>query len=262
MPKGGRLLIETSTVEIPVARAWHNAAARAGKFVCLTVRDTGCGIEQKLLQRIFEPFFTTKAIGKGTGLGLATVYGIVKQHQGWIEVESEIGVGTTFKIFLPATDEKAGDAPVIFAPKSEIVNGGGETILLVEDELSLLELVRNVLQRYHYHVLTATTGGEALRVWDENAGRIDLLLTDMIMPGGMTGGELAAELKNRKPGLNVIFTSGYSTEFIGKDIGQDGTNFLPKPYQPHQVARMIREIIDAAGGQRQFAPVHASARLN
>jgi len=251
MPKGGRLFIETCDVEVPVALTRQNSEAHAGAFVCLTVRDTGCGIEQKFLPRIFEPFFTTKEVGKGTGLGLATVYGIVKQHQGWIEVESELGVGTAFKIFLPATGEKAGDTPAIFAPQSETVIGGRETILVVEDEPGLLALVRSVLECYQYRVLTAASGGEALHLWGEHQGQIDLLLTDMIMPGGMTGGELAAELKKRKPGLNVIFTSGYSAELSGKDVAQNSTNFLPKPYQPHQVARMIRKIFDAAGGQRQ-----------
>jgi PAS domain S-box-containing protein len=251
MPKGGSLFIETSAGEVTAAGAWQHSEARAGRFVCLTVRDTGCGIEPKLLPRIFEPFFTTKEAGKGTGLGLATVYGIVKQHHGWVEVESKVGTGTAFKIFLPAAAETAA-APTVFPPPSETVNGGQETILVVEDEPGLLELVRHMLASYHYRVLTAASGGEALRVWDEHQGRIDLLLTDMIMPGGMTGGELAAELKKRKPGLNVIYTSGYSAELIGKDIGQNGTNFLPKPYQPHQVARMIREIIDAADGKRRF----------
>jgi len=249
MPKGGRLIVETSTVEIPGTMARQKSEARAGEFVCLTVRDTGCGIERKHLARIFEPFFTTKPVGKGTGLGLATVYGIVKQHRGWIEVESEIGAGTAFKIFLPIAGERAGDAAAIPPAKPETVSGGKETILVVEDEPGLLELVRRVLERYQYRVLIAGSGREALRVWDENHGQIDLLLTDMIMPGGMTGGELVAELKNRKPKLNVIFTSGYSAELIGKDIGQTGTNFLPKPYQPQQVAQMIRRIIDAGDGQ-------------
>jgi len=213
--------------------------------VCLTVTDTGCGMERKVLQRIFEPFFTTKEIGKGTGLGLATVYGIVKQHRGWVEVESEIGVGTTFKIFLPVTLDEAVATPAV-ASKSETVNGGEETILVVEDEIGLLELVRNILQRYHYRVLIASSGVEALRVWDEHHGRIDLLLTDMIMPGGVTGSDLAAELKKRKPGLKVVITSGYSSELVGKDFGRSETTFLPKPYQPHQVARMIRETLDIA----------------
>jgi two-component system cell cycle sensor histidine kinase/response regulator CckA len=245
MPKGGKLLIETSAVEIIAAHVRQNPEAHAGGFVCLTVTDTGCGMERKVLQRIFEPFFTTKEIGKGTGLGLATVYGIVKQHRGWVEVESEIGVGTTFKIFLPVTLDEAVATPAV-ASKSETVNGGEETILVVEDEIGLLELVRNILQRYHYRVLIASSGVEALRVWDEHHGRIDLLLTDMIMPGGVTGSDLAAELKKRKPGLKVVITSGYSSELVGKDFGRSETTFLPKPYQPHQVARMIRETLDIA----------------
>jgi CheY-like chemotaxis protein len=254
MPKGGRLFIETSAVEIPGALARQHPEARAGEFVCLTVRDTGCGIDKKILPRIFEPFFTTKEIGKGTGLGLATVYGIVQQHQGWIEVESEVGTGTVFTVFLPAAGKVTAEALALSPLKPETVGGGRETILVVEDEPCLLELVRSVLESYQYRVLTATSGGEALRVWEKNAGRIDLLLTDMIMPGGMTGGELAAELKHRQPGLNVVFTSGYSAELIGKDLAQDGTNFLPKPYQPHQVARLIREIIDASLEKRRQQP--------
>ena len=160
MPKGGKLLIETSAVEIIAAHIRHNPEARAGQFVCLTVTDTGSGMERKVLQRIFEPFFTTKEIGKGTGLGLSTVYGIVKQHQGWVEVESEVGVGTTFKIFLPAALAEAAVTPAA-APKSEAIAGGEETILVVEDEVSLLELVRNVLRPYRYHVLIASSGVEA-----------------------------------------------------------------------------------------------------
>jgi signal transduction histidine kinase/DNA-binding response OmpR family regulator len=255
MPKGGKLLIETSAVEIAENHVRQNPEARAGGFICLTVTDTGCGMERKVLQRIFEPFFTTKEAGKGTGIGLATVYGIVKQHHGWVEVESEVGTGTTFKIFLPVAHDAAPAAPAA-APKSETVNGGEETILVVEDEIGLLELVRKVLESHHYHILIASSGAEALRVWDEHAGRIDLLLTDMIMPGGMTGRDLAAEFKKRKPGLNVIFTSGYSAELTGKDIGQHGTNFLQKPYQPQQVARMIRDALDAAPkNHRETAPV-------
>jgi two-component system, cell cycle sensor histidine kinase and response regulator CckA len=244
MPKGGRLLLETSVAEINAVQTRQNPEARTGGFICLTVTDTGCGIDRKLLSRIFEPFFTTKEIGKGTGLGLATVYGIVKQHHGWVEVESEVGIGTTFKIFLPISSDEVA-APVI-APKSAAIHGGQETILVVEDEVSLLELIRNVLERYHYRILIASTGLEALRVWDENHGQIDLLLTDMLMPGGVTGGDLAKELKKRKPGLKVIFTSGYSSELVGKDFGKGEAIFLSKPYQPQQVARMIRETLDSA----------------
>jgi PAS domain S-box-containing protein len=246
MPKGGKILIATSAVEIMPAQACQNPEARAGSFVCLTLKDTGSGIEVRLLPRIFEPFFTTKEIGKGTGLGLATVYGIVKQHHGWIEVESEVGAGTIFKIFLPAAHDKASVIPAAKSSESETtVYGGEETILLVEDEISLLELTRKVLQGYHYRVLAASSSVEALRIWDEHYGHIDLLLTDMIMPGGISGGDLIAVLKKRKHALKVIVTSGYSSELVGKDLAQDDTVFLPKPYQPQQIARIIREALDA-----------------
>ena len=191
MPKGGRLLIETAAVEIDASYVQLHPEAHPGRFVCLTVTDTGCGMERSVLQRIFEPFFTTKEVGKGTGLGLATVYGIVKQHHGWVEVQSKVGVGTTFKVFFPA----AGDAGQLSGnpqPESETVQGGPETILLVEDEKDLLDLMREVLQQYQYRILTASCGSEALQIWDEHRGQIDLLLTDMIMPGGMTGDELAS----------------------------------------------------------------------
>ncbi len=217
-------------------------------------------MERKVLRRIFEPFFTTKEVGKGTGIGLATVYGIVKQHQGWVEVESEVGVGTTFKIFLPAVRDKIAAAPEP-ASKPETISGGGETILIVEDEINLLDLVRKVLEGYHYRILIASSGAEALRVWEEQAGRIDLLLTDMIMPGGLTGTDLAAELTKRKPGLPVIFSSGYSSELVGKDFGPGDNLFLSKPYQPQQVARMIRAVLDSAPkNRRRFAPFQTNDR--
>jgi CheY-like chemotaxis protein len=182
-------------------------------------------------------------------LGLATVYGVVKQHHGWIEVQSEIGVGTTFKVFIPVAG-KAGDAPADPSAKSENVRGGKESILLVEDEIGLLELVREILQQYQYRVLIASSGVEALRVWDECNGQIDLLLTDMIMPGGMTGTDLAAELKRRKPGLKVIYASGYSAALTGKDFTQGKNIFLAKPYQPNQVARLIRDTLDGVPKDR------------
>jgi signal transduction histidine kinase/ActR/RegA family two-component response regulator len=250
MPKGGKLLITTSAAEIDAAYVRQHPEARVGWFVCLTVSDTGCGMDHQVLRRVFEPFFTTKEVGKGTGLGLATVYGVVKQHHGWIEVQSEVGVGTTFKILLPVAG-KAGDAPADPAVKSEIIQGGKETILLVEDEIGLLELVRDILQQYHYRVLIASSGAEALRIWDQCNGQVDLLLTDMVMPGGMTGGDLAAELKKRKPGLKVIYASGYSSVLTGKDFSQGNNIFLAKPYQPNQVARLIRTTIDAPPEDQQ-----------
>jgi len=249
MPKGGKFIITTSAVEIDSAYLKQHPEGRVGWFACLTVTDTGCGMEPKVLQRIFEPFFTTKEVGKGTGLGLATVYGVVKQHHGWLEVQSEVGVGTTFRVLLPVAG-KAGDAPAAPSVKSETVRGGKETLLLVEDEIGLLELVREILQQYEYRVLIACSGVEALRVWDECNGQVDLVLTDMIMPGGMTGDELAAELKRRKPGLKTIYASGYTSAFVGKDFGQDHITFLAKPYQPQQVAQLIRQTLDASAKEQ------------
>ena len=254
MPKGGKLTITTSAAEIDAAYVRQHPEARVGWFVCLTVSDTGCGMDRQILRRVFEPFFTTKDVGKGTGLGLATVYGVVKQHHGWIEVQSEVGAGSTFKVFLPVAG-KAGDAPADTAIKSESVRGGKETILLVEDEIGLLELVRDILQQYHYRVLIAPSGAEALRIWDKCNGQVDLLLTDMVMPGGMTGGELATELKKRKPGLKVIYASGYSSVLAGKDFSKGDNIFMAKPYQPDQIARLIRNTLDAPSkGQPQPVP--------
>jgi len=245
MPKGGKLLVATLAIEIDALYARQHPEARPGLFVCLSVTDTGSGMDHKILQRIFEPFFTTKEVGKGTGLGLATIYGIVKQHQGWIEVESEMGVGSTFKVFLPVAS-KTRNPPVAPAVEPGMARGGEETILVVEDETGLLELVRNVLQGYHYRVLAASSGVEALRVWDEQQGRINLLLTDMIMPGGMTGNDLAAKLRKQKPALKVIYTSGYTSELMGKDSGCNNTSFLAKPYLPLQLAQAVRKCLDAS----------------
>jgi len=250
MPKGGKLLIATSAIEIGAAHVRQHPEARAGWFVCLKVTDTGSGMDHKVLQRLFEPFFTTKEVGKGTGLGLATIYGMVKQHQGWIEVQSEVGSGSTFRVFLPVASETR-NAPAAPAPEAKPVPGGEETVLVVEDETGLLELVRNVLQGYHYRVLAAASGVEALQIWDEHNGQVDLLLTDMIMPGGMTGNDLATRLRKQKPGLKVIYTSGYSSELMGKDSGSNNTTFLAKPYLPIQLAQAVRKCLDASAQSRR-----------
>jgi two-component system, cell cycle sensor histidine kinase and response regulator CckA len=246
MPRGGTLTIETSFVEIPVALVRDHPEAHAGEFVCLIVRDTGCGMERRVMQRIFEPFFTTKEVGKGTGLGLATVYGIVKQHQGWIEVESELDVGSAFRVFLPAVERNEESAGSVETSKIEIVRGGKETILMAEDEVNLLGLVSSVLETFEYRVFTAASGAEALAIWEQQRGQIDVLFTDMVMPGGMTGGELAGELKRRKPALKIILTSGYCAEMAGKDLTDSEAVFLPKPYQPQMAAHLIRKILDAS----------------
>jgi two-component system cell cycle sensor histidine kinase/response regulator CckA len=244
MPKGGKLTISTSLVEISEKYVRQRPEAHAGRFIALTVEDTGCGMDTAILTRIFEPFFSTKEVGRGTGLGLATVYGIVKQHQGWVEVSSKVGVGTTFRIFFPALT-----ATVVETDDQHdsimMTSGGRETILLVEDEPVLRELVAKVLQGYHYRVLEAETGVQALQLWDEYHGKIDLLLTDMVMPGGVSGAELAHRLRQRKPDLRVIYTSGYSSEIVGKNFSENDPVFLPKPYRPPQLAHRVRKCLDA-----------------
>lgn len=243
MPKGGKLLIETSAVDLDAVSARRHSEAHPGRFVCLAVSDNGCGMEPGLVRRIFEPFFTTKEVGKGTGLGLATVYAVVKQHHGWIEVQSEIGSGSSFKIYLPASDQVVASSPAP-AQQSESVRGGKETILLAEDEGALLELMRHVLGQYEYNILTASSGNEALQVWERNKGHIDLLLTDVIMPGGMSGRELATELKKRNPELKVILTSGFNAATMGKERSNGDTVFLAKPYMPDTAAKLIRDTLD------------------
>jgi len=243
MPKGGKLSIATAPAAIDEAYVEQHPEARAGQFVRLIVSDTGTGMSRETLGRIFEPFFTTKEVGKGTGLGLATVYGIVKQHQGWIDVTSELGIGTTFTILIPAT-HKSFDTNFDKATPRPDIKGGNETILLVEDEPVLRELARVILKDYNYEVLEAASGIEALKVWDSHAGSIDLLLTDMVMPEGMTGRELAEELKTRKPTLKVLYTSGYSSDVMGGEMGLRDTMFLQKPYPPPLLAKTVRDCLD------------------
>jgi CheY-like chemotaxis protein len=243
MPRGGQLAVRISIVEINEAHVSRHLEARAGRFICVSKSDTGCGIPAENLPRIFEPFFTTKEIGKGTGLGLATVYGIVKQHQGWIEVESAVGKGTTFRIYIPYI----GTAQVeTEKPAAQVaVRGGAETILLVEDETPVRELVASVLQKYGYNILQAATGAEAVEVWRGNKDEIALLLTDLIMPGGMNGRELAEILRAERPKLKVVFTSGYSADIVGKDFKlESDTNFLQKPYHPQALALNVRRCLD------------------
>jgi CheY-like chemotaxis protein len=244
MPKGGKLRLTTSHFGVDAEYARLHPDSRVGQFVCLTVSDTGCGMERKTLDRIFEPFFSTKEVGKGTGLGLATVYGIVKQHQGWIEVTSEVGAGTSFKIYFPAVKGATENGHDTSTTHNSI-RGGSETILLVEDEPVVREFVGEVLQHYEYRVIEAASGNEALRVWDENDGKVDLLLTDMVMPEGMTGHDLALQLRRRKPELKLIFTSGYSAEVMGIDFGQTDAAFLSKPYLPSVLAQLVRQCLDA-----------------
>jgi PAS domain S-box-containing protein len=244
MRAGGQLTIKISATEFKGETIMEHPERRTGRFVCLRVSDNGCGIAPKNLPHIFEPFFTTKEVGKGTGLGLATVYGIIKQHQGWIEVSSTPGVGTTFQVFLPASAEPSSKSDGTNGIE-EVIRGGTETILVVEDEAAVRDLVCKILRSRGYKVLPAVSGLKALEVWNEHKSSIDLLLTDMVMPDGMSGRDLAERIQAEKPGLKAVFTSGYSSEIIGKDFMlREGLNFLQKPYHPQKLASIVRKCLD------------------
>ena len=244
MPKGGQLMIRIEVLDVD---SWHVAQhheAHAGRFVCVSTSDKGCGIAPENMRRIFEPFFTTKEVGKGTGLGLATVYGIVKQHQGWVEVESEVGKGTRFRVYLPCSTQSVGPSETTHVEKT--VRGGTETILVVEDEAPVRELVCDLLAGHGYKILQAESGRKALDVWNQSKDQIDLVLTDLVMPDRMNGRELAERLWLEKPDLKVIFTSGYSAEVVGKDfVMRRGLNYLQKPYHPQRLASVVRDCLDA-----------------
>jgi two-component system cell cycle sensor histidine kinase/response regulator CckA len=246
MPNGGELFIGSKVTEVTPSCAQQNPEARVGRFVCLTVADTGVGMGPQMLSRIFEPFFTTKEVGKGTGLGLATVYGITKLHRGWIEVSSEVNKGSAFKVFLPATSKlKPADVPSSGRVEREI-RGGNEALLLVEDEPELRALARQILECYGYRIFEAGTGAEALKLWPQHAQEIDLLLTDMVMPEGITGWELAGKLRAERPDLKVIRASGYSIELLNKQFDSPGAfRFLQKPFKPRMLALAVRECLDA-----------------
>lgn len=244
MPEGGRLLIETTEKVIDPAYAALHPDALPGRCVSVTVSDNGNGIAPGVLPRIFEPFFTTKAPGKGTGLGLATVFGIVKQHRGWITVESRLGDGTRFEIFLPTSE--AGGAPAAVTGAQPKPRGGMETILMAEDDLAVGVVTRAVLERFGYQVLPAATGAEALQLWTKNRDRVALLLTDLVMPGGMSGQELASRLQVDRPNLKVIYTSGYSADVAGRHLDlQPEEKFLQKPFPPEELLKAVRESLDA-----------------
>jgi PAS domain S-box-containing protein len=244
MPNGGSLTISIEPVQIDENRVEDNMKMRHGQFVCLSVADTGCGMDEGTLKHIFEPFFTTKEVGKGTGLGLATVHGIVAQHKGWVEVESELGKGTTFKVFLPATMQ--GRAEPTQTEKIAVIRGH-ETILLVEDETILRQLVAKGLRLQGYHVLEADNGQAAMKLWQEHSQQIDLLFSDMRMPNGMSGLDLAEKLRADKPNLKVIISSGYIVETAGHGKPTaGGIVYFHKPYEFEVLSKIVRDCLDRA----------------
>jgi len=240
MPNGGTLTLRTADCEVDEAASRRLPGFRAGRYVTVTVSDTGQGIPERIRGRIFEPFFTTKEAGKGTGLGLATVYGIVKQSDGFIYVDSEVGVGTTFTIYLPRVERKASRPARAAATAAA---GGPETILLAEDDPSLREITKEMLEASGYTVIAAASGQEALRLASEH-GAVALLVTDVIM-SGMSGRELAADLERTLPRLPVLYVSGYTADVIGpKGLLEPGISLLPKPYTAEALLGKVREILD------------------
>lgn len=243
MPNGGQFFINTVSV---ISHDWSGRSSgkeEPGPYACIRISDSGCGMNPETLNRIFEPFFTTKDVGQGVGLGLSTAYGIIKQHNGWIEVTSQPGKGTNFRIFLPAREAARSTVkPISPRPPS----AGKERILVVEDEAPLRVMVESILQRQGYQVVTAINGVEALRTWSAQQGSFDLLLTDMAMPEGMTGRELADQLRDQKPALKVVYTSGYSVDLISQEGEElvECVNFLQKPYHPNRLAETVRACLD------------------
>jgi two-component system cell cycle sensor histidine kinase/response regulator CckA len=260
MPQGGRLTIEARNVELDDAYKDQHQPVIPGRYVMLAVGDTGSGMDRDTQLRIFDPFFTTKALGKGTGLGLATVYGIVKQIGGYIWVYSEVAKGTVFKIYLPRVEQSA--QPAKQNEPEATVPWGCETILLAEDSASLREMAREYLESTGFTVLEAASGAEALQKAKEFNGTIHLLLTDVVMPE-MTGPELAKQMTPLFPGIKIIFTSGYTDDAIARQgVLDPAVAFIPKPYRPKALARKIREVLgepDQKGASPMFLRSRASS---
>jgi CheY-like chemotaxis protein len=242
MPDGGTILVETSNVELDEGYCARHPYVRPGRYVLLAVSDTGCGMTEEVKTHIFEPFFTTKPKGSGTGLGLATTYGVVKQSGGSIEVYSEVGKGTTVKIYLPLVEESAREAKE--EPHGINLSGGSETVLLVEDEEVVRDISAAILRKLGYRVLQASNGMQAIGMAREYAHRIDLLMTDVVMPG-MNGRELSERLLDIHPETKVLFASGYTEDAIVQHgVLEEGVSFIGKPYSPPALAKKIRDVLE------------------
>ncbi|MCK5862597.1 MAG: response regulator, partial [Candidatus Hydrogenedentes bacterium] len=244
MPDGGTITIKTKNVQIDkVFSKEQDENIPPGCYICLSTSDTGCGMHEKTCKNIFDPFFTTKEVGKGTGLGLATVYGIVKQHEGFIQVQSEVDKGTTFSIYLPRVDRTA--ARVIVEEK-KIVPSGTETILIAEDDRMVCRLSETVLKRSGYTVLTAADGKEAWELFQKHADDISLILLDVIMPK-LSGLAVFERVREVHPDILVLFSSGYSIDTVHAGVVfNDRTQMIQKPYHPDALLRKVRQVLDSS----------------
>jgi CheY-like chemotaxis protein len=242
MPGGGRLAIETRRAQLDSAYVESHAGARAGAYAMIAVRDNGTGIDDATKAQMFEPFFTTKGLGRGTGLGLSTVYGIVKQSDGYISCSSELGAGTTFEVFLPALEEEAAPTGVFAGPRP--TTRGRETILLIEDEPSLRALLCETLEGGGYTLLVAKGGEEALRISEQYAGAIELIVTDVIMPG-ITGRQAAETIRAARAEVRVLYISGYVGEALARrGAFEPSAEMLGKPFSPEALLNKVREVLD------------------
>jgi len=250
MPDGGRLTIETRNEILPSDAPKRQLPFPTGSQVVLAVSDTGCGMDADTRERAFEPFFTTKPLGKGTGLGLSTVYGIVRQSDGYINLDSAPGGGTMFEIYLPRVEQAVASQepePVqLVDDVTPAASSGTETVLLVEDEEAVRDLTREILEMHGYHVLSASNGHEAIHAYDRHDSRIDLLLTDVVMPV-MGGRELARKLTERQNDLKILYASGYADDTVFHEGRlEPSAAFLGKPFTPADLATKVREVLETA----------------
>ncbi len=245
MPNGGTLTISLSCVNYrPGSLVVRQGKTVDGRFICITVSDQGTGMDEATLKQIFEPFFTTKDVGRGTGLGLSVVDAIVKQNEGWIEVSSQLGEGTTFMVYLPVAEENSSIQTKVQEGKPiEVIVGNGETVLVVEDQTNLLKLIESTLSKKGYNVFCASNGPEAVQVWQKNKNKIHLVITDMMMPGGMTGKDVGQRITSENPCIPVIYMSGYSVELLKQPL-YPNVRFLQKPFNPEKLVRMVGEALN------------------
>jgi CheY-like chemotaxis protein len=243
MANGGKLTIETGTVPLDGSFCAGQFGVEPGRYVVIAVTDTGAGMDSETQSHLFEPFFTTKKVGRGTGLGLATAYGIIRQSHGAIRFESELGKGTTASIYLPLVEDRKRAAAETVPPR--IAPTGAETVLLVEDEARVRKLILGILKAHGYTVLEATRGEEAIRLCKSRPGAIDLAVIDVVMPE-MSGPDLARQIAPICPAMRVLYISGYTDEaVVHHGIPQSGVEFLQKPFLPDALLRKVREVLDA-----------------